>query len=208
MNKYSYIGFTMLKKGVRRPEYEVWRHMVRRCTQENNPAYPHYGGRGITVCDAWVNSFENFLNDMGCRPSKKHTLERNDNDKGYSPTNCRWATYREQINNRRTTVRVEFNGVVKPLSDWALEFNIDVELLRVRLKSGWDIEDALKREVVPFKKIPQEKLEEIRSLYKNGYTITEVAKLMNVPYSSVCRYTKDVDPTLVKVHRTETNFGR
>jgi hypothetical protein len=75
--------------------------MLQRCNNPRQPAYSDYGGRGIKVCDRWQESFENFLSDMGPRPSDEHSIERIDNDKGYEPTNCRWATAKEQRANQR-----------------------------------------------------------------------------------------------------------
>jgi len=84
------------------PEYMAWQDMLKRCNNENNQAYINYGGRGISVCPEWTNSFEVFYKDMGCRPSDLHSLDRVDNDQGYDSDNCRWATTREQQRNRRT----------------------------------------------------------------------------------------------------------
>lgn len=83
------------------PEYAAWRAMKSRCGNLNVPAYPRYGGRGITICEAWIESFEAFFGDMGERPSPKHSLDRRDNEGNYEPGNCRWATASEQNSNRR-----------------------------------------------------------------------------------------------------------
>lgn len=83
------------------PEYHAWSHMRQRCNKPQTKYYEHYGGRGIKVCERWDNSFENFIKDMGKKPSPKHTLERLDNNSGYSPSNCVWASYHRQGYNRR-----------------------------------------------------------------------------------------------------------
>lgn len=88
--------------------------MKRRCEDESKKCYKNYGGRGVRVCDRW-QSFTNFYEDMGPRPSPKHTIEREDNDKGYEPDNCVWATMKTQARNTRRTIFVTMNGIPVPL---------------------------------------------------------------------------------------------
>lgn len=94
--------------GSETPEHYIWRSMLVRCTKTDNRSYRYYGGRGIKVCDRWMQ-FENFLADMGRRPTPQHSLERIDNDKGYEPSNCVWDTHSAQQKNK-TSTRYYFNG--------------------------------------------------------------------------------------------------
>lgn len=124
------------------PLYTIWVSMIGRCCNPNNHAFADYGGRGIAVCEEWRNSFEAFAQDMGEPPDDK-TLDRINNDLGYSPSNCRWATKAQQVNNRRVTRRVEYLGVTKSLWEWSLEVGIHHRLLYGRIfGSGWSVERA------------------------------------------------------------------
>lgn len=117
------------------PEYSTWSSMITRCKNKNSAAWKDYGGRGITVCERW-KSFDNFIDDMGSRPSDKHTLDRIDNDLGYSPENVRWATREEQSNNRRNTRRVVLNGEAVPLRRAARALGVNVNTASARFNRG------------------------------------------------------------------------
>jgi len=124
-------------------EYSTWVGIRRRCRDHKLVEYPRYGGRGIIVCDRWKSSFLNFLNDMGVAPSEKHSIDRIDNNGNYEPSNCRWATFNEQCNNRRTSKFLEYNGVRKTMVQWADEYNIHRSTVHTRLRLGWTIEKVL-----------------------------------------------------------------
>jgi len=124
--------------------YRVWLGMKSRCNNPNNMNYYRYGAVGIKVCDSWNHSFENFLKDMGERPDGL-TLERKENSKGYFKDNCRWATPKEQANNRKSNRLVTFDGKTKSIAQWAEEYSLRYTVLRGRIKSGWDMGDALNK---------------------------------------------------------------
>lgn len=124
-------------------EYSTWSSMLSRCNNKNHRAYASYGGRGITVCEDWAQSYPSFLRDMGRKPSPSHSLERIDNSRGYEPGNCRWATMREQSNNRRSSQFLSAFGRSQTKAMWAREFGLSPEMLHNRLRNGWPLEEAL-----------------------------------------------------------------
>jgi hypothetical protein len=128
------------RKSGRTPEYKAWDGMKTRCNNPRHKLYPYYGARGITVCEAWnrPDGFGQFLADMGPRPSRHHTLDRIDNSRGYSPDNCRWATWGQQQRNTRRSHLITINGNTKPLCDWAEVFRIPHQYVRNRIYQGWE----------------------------------------------------------------------
>ena len=125
-------------------EYRAWQAMKARCLNPNTIEYEHYGGRGIKICNDWLTSFDNFLKDVGPRPSKSHTLDRVDVNGNYTPDNCRWATYTHQNQNARFNDNIELNGQTKCLSEWARTYNISCKTVWSRIyKYGWSPEEAL-----------------------------------------------------------------
>jgi hypothetical protein len=124
------------------PEYRVWASMWDRCSNPASKAYDDYGARGIRVAPEW-RQFEAFIGDMGPRPSPRHTLERANNNKGYGPTNCRWATRKEQMNNTRANVGITFEGRTMNIAGWCKELSMHHATFDSRLRMGWSIEKII-----------------------------------------------------------------
>lgn len=126
-------------------EYSSWQSMIARCNNPKALSYKRYGGRGITVSSRWLESFENFFADMGPRPHIEYTLDRIDNELGYSPENCKWSSKIEQSLNKSTNTLIEYNGVIKNISVWAKEKGINCGTISSRIQNGWSIEDAVNK---------------------------------------------------------------
>jgi hypothetical protein len=129
--------------GKRAPEFGAWAKMNDRCRNPRNNNYNRYGGRGISVCQEWQESYTAFLAAMGRRPSVLHSLERINNNGNYDPGNVRWATKVDQCNNRRTNRLLEFNGKIQTLAQWGREVGIPSLTLGARLNRGWSAEKTL-----------------------------------------------------------------
>jgi len=127
----------------RTPEYGTWSAMKERCNCTSNPRYKDYGGRGISVCERWSSSFDEFLKDMGKKPSKKHSLDRIDNNTGYSKDNCRWSIPTEQNRNTRVVLFVAIDGVSKTTYQWSEESKVHPKTIQARLKLGWTAKEAV-----------------------------------------------------------------
>lgn len=127
------------------PEHRAWINMRYRVNNPNCAEYPDYGGRGVTISERW-DSFENFFQDMGRRPSPKHSIERINNDEGYSPENCKWGTWAEQSRNRRSRVLITWDGRTQCVTDWSREIfgRKQKGVLRDRLGRGWSLERAIR----------------------------------------------------------------
>jgi len=134
------------RKGKVSREWRIWANMKNRCLNPRCKAYPDYGGRGITVCEQWKNSFEEFLRDMGRCPPKL-TIERIDNDRNYEPGNCKWATRFEQGENKRNNRYISHQGEARLLPHWAILKGIHVKTLGTRLKRGWSVSRALEQPI-------------------------------------------------------------
>lgn len=125
------------------PEYYVWCSMKQRCTNPNVKNWDAYGGRGITVCARWMDSFEAFFADMGRRPSPAHSIDRVDNDGNYEPGNCQWKPFGAQMRNRRSNITVQYMGREMVLSDAAKLAGVKYSTARMRLKKGWPLAEVL-----------------------------------------------------------------
>ena len=125
-------------------EYRTWLRMKQRCYDENTDRFKDWGGRGITVCEQWKHSFPQFLEDMGPKPASDYSLERIDNAKGYFPTNCRWASRKEQCRNTRRNRYLTHNGLTLTLAEWSEKTSLSRTTITQRIdSSGWTIDKAL-----------------------------------------------------------------
>ena len=176
-NKVSFKD-SLIRKSIKNspslsPEYNSWRAMRSRCLHKSHEAYERYGGKGITICDEWRNSFTNFIQDMGVRPEGT-TLERIDNSKGYYLGNCRWATLEEQCNNRSNNIYYEHDGERKTLSQWSKDLNIPLSTLQNRLLRGYSTEKAFDENFV--RGVKRGKTDAMFAMFDQGKSYKEVAE--------------------------------
>ncbi len=145
-------------------EWRIWKGMISRCTSPKNPAWVNYGGRGIRVCRRWIESYDSFLADMGRRPSPGHELDRRDNNRGYTPSNCRWVSRKINSRNRRSARIVTYRGRSMCLSEACELAGLpwDTVAKRIDGPAKWSVEKALTTPVrykapdgCAFKKPPQ-----------------------------------------------------
>lgn len=123
------------KRGKKTDEYNIWCGIIYRCTKPNSAAYKYYGEKGVSICPQWRNSFETFLKDVGVRPSSKHSIDRFPNSDGnYEPGNVRWATSKEQNNNRANNIRIRWEGQIKTLAEWAVHFQVSYDTVYRKYK--------------------------------------------------------------------------
>lgn len=158
-------------------EYTAWKHVLQRCLNPKCKQYEAYGGRGITVCPQWRKSFRIFLVDMGPKPNPKLTLERINVNGNYEPGNCKWATMKEQGNNKRSTIRIFVDGYELPLAIAATKIGINPATLYRRLRDGWDDERALTTPVA----------KQLRSITFKGKTfgLKKWARILGIGFSTL-----------------------
>ena len=180
-NPSGRVGKPVMYKGQLRArvslyEYKAWVSMRNRCYNPNHNWYHRYGRRGITVCEQW-DDFEVFLADMGPRPSPKYSLDREDNDLGYTPQNCRWATPQEQNDNRGNSIWLTHQGRTQTLTAWSRELGVKQVTLKARLAKGWPIEKVMAKRVRSWRKL---------YAYQGvSRTVQEWAEALGMPYRTL-----------------------
>ncbi|MEM9927268.1 MAG: hypothetical protein AAF915_26585 [Cyanobacteria bacterium P01_D01_bin.50] len=127
----------------RRYLYTAWRNMKERCSSSWKPNFHRYGGRGIKVCKRWLESFDAFYQDMGKRPSPKHSIERIDNDGDYSPENCKWATPKEQCRNKSNNRYITYQDKTLTITEWSRKTGWSTATINNRIKRGLPLEQVL-----------------------------------------------------------------
>ncbi len=124
-------------------EYYAWENMIARCNYPSYRSRHRYKDRNITVCERWLHSFDNFLADMGLKPTSGHSLDRKDNDGNYELSNCRWATKREQANNQCRIRLLTYQGKTQTVAEWVRELGLNDNKIRGRIRYGWPVERIL-----------------------------------------------------------------
>lgn len=137
-----------MKNKCSHPLYRTWVAMIERCDNPNSISWKHYGRRGVAVCVRWLNSFDDFVSDMGPKPTG-HQVDRKDTNGNYCPENCRWATRKEQNRNRRDNVFIEWRGESLTVIAWAERLGISRHFIDYRLEHGWSPERIFTTPTIP-----------------------------------------------------------
>jgi len=195
----SEIEQNMVTNDTKNPEYALWLAMKDRCYNARNKRYYRYGGRGITVCNRWLESFDNFISDIGRRPSNEHSIDRTDNNGNYAPANVKWSTREEQCNNRRTNTYITIHGVTKSVSQWSRHYGVNKRTLAMRIQNGWSHERAITTPVEkrlwvrsPANRYSEETKKKIVRLRKDGLSFARIAKALGVSVMGAHRVCKGV----------------
>lgn len=164
-------------------EYGTWYSMRKRCRNKNSSDYKYYGGRGIKVDKNWEN-FDSFYKDMGKCP-EGFSLDRIDNNKNYSKSNCRWVSHTKQMNNKSSNRMLTFKGKTQSMSEWSKETGLNYNLIRSRLRYGWTIKDTLTLKST-FNGVPviQFTLNDLK--IKKHISMAEAARAINISESLIC----------------------
>ena len=166
--------------------YQSWLDMKSRCFNKNNQRYYTHGGRGITVCDEWKDSFDVFLSDMGYKP-EGYSLDRIDNDGNYEKGNCKWSTPKEQALNRRTNIWVSFQGDTLSVSQWAEVVGISFSAMKKRL-SRWPLDKALCKTMYNTQEVPLDIKEEILERCAKGESQGVLAEEFGISQSGISKW--------------------
>ena len=181
-------GESDYKRGKMTSEWRTWSGLFERCYNPNHNSFHRYGGRGITVCDRWRESYKNFLEDMGRKPTPQHSIDRVDGNKGYEPLNCRWATKKEQGETKRNTVHITWKGETHDILEWQRITGIDRQVIWRRFrKKGWSSEQIFTTPVMDKgPKLTAEDACEIRREFAEGkLSRMEIAKKFGISYPNV-----------------------
>lgn len=162
--------------------YYTWQAIKRRCNNKSDRAYHRYGGRGIKVSVEWLNSYENFLSDMGLPPTLDHQIDRKDNNGDYEKDNCHWVSRTENARNKRNNRDITAFGKTQTLAEWAIETGLNRETIARRLNSGSNPEDALSSELTP---IGKGNVRKIATPQGEFSTISECSRAINVSISTI-----------------------
>lgn len=193
-------------------EYNAWKGMKQRCYNINDKRYADWGGRGIKVCDRWLESFENFYTDMGKKPSPKHSLDRFPDTNGdYEPSNCRWGTDEQQRRNTRRSRHYEFDGIKMVLADWASHFGVNHSTLSEHLEKktfeqvfmfyknkNKTTEMSNNNETVEFTYVPRNGSDIVYGFFKNGFVKEKDGTIKEVPLSNLPETLKEELRKLIK----------
>ncbi len=167
---------------MRHPLSHIYHGMKHRCYGVNYPEYKRYGGRGIRICERWLLSFKDFCEDMGQRPTPKHSIERKDNNGNYEPGNCVWATATEQARNRRSSNMIEAFGERKSLAEWAETSPVSYHSLKRRIRAGWEQEKALTVVRRDFPDVRTSYNKQLVSVGEETRTVKEWRDLNSIPH--------------------------
>jgi hypothetical protein len=180
-HKTTFIRHGYARENNKSPEYTAWLAMKSRCYNHKNDRYNNYGGRGIKVCEKWLESFENFLADVGFKPTKEHSLDRINVNKDYCKENCKWSTRHEQANNKTTNIKITYNNKTQTLLQWCDELNLHYDTMRSRIfRYNWDVEIAFTKPIGNNK--INSKQYELNGEFK---TLSEWAKIYDFTYNDL-----------------------
>lgn len=179
-------------------EYIAWCNIISRCLNTKNKAYKDYGGRGITICEEWRNSYEAFLADIGVAPNKSLSIDRINNNGNYEPGNCRWATRLEQIRNRRKAAAalIMYRGEELSLVNWCKRLTITYSIVRKHLDQGMAFDEIVKNyhKLLTFKRLNRAEIFVIKAFIDEGIHPRVIAKELSIAPYSIWRIARIMTP--------------